>query len=68
MEVKLSTGRGVFSAELKLPRAWVISAVLAIGTLVGNGVKTWLDLREVKAKLAECEKRINVIAPVQGEP
>lgn len=62
MEVKLATSGKMVTAHLRIPRRWLITAVLTLGALLANAGATWAQFQQVKAKLAACEARINSLA------
>lgn len=68
MQVSISTSGGMVTAQLKLPRRWVIAAVLAIGSFFSYVGRTELKFQEVKQALANCQKIKTPSSPAAGQP
>jgi len=57
MEVSIKTEGGQFKAQLKLPRALVLSAVLSIAGAVVEAIRCESNIRELRAELAQCQHK-----------
>jgi len=66
MQVSISTAGGQLKAQLKLPRALVLSAVLTIAGFVVESIRCETNIRQLRSALAQCQQPAKAPAPSTG--
>jgi hypothetical protein len=66
MQVSISTGGGQFKAQLRLPRALVLSAAVTVAGFVAEAIRCESNIRELRAELAQCQQKPAAPAPAMG--
>ena len=66
MEVSIKTEGGQFKAQLRLPRALVLSAVLSIAGAVVEAIRCESNIRELRAQLEHCQQKPMGVSAQEG--